>query len=87
IDTFAIDPKLAKFGTDLLVGWKKVVAGQSGYSAQFAVVGTDGTIKVKPGSLSGASFHRPDDWVTLPSGEVAWATGSAEGITLHRMKP
>jgi len=87
----AINAKAAVWGSTVLVAWETVGlptqpwVPTNDHLAHFVTVDAQGVATSSPVEVPAVRLPRGDDWVTLPSGEVAWATGEGSEVNLYRV--
>lgn len=82
--TYAVQPKLALLGRQLLVAWKRVRAETGQIDSMVALVSLQAEVVMRPVIAQGIAFDGYDDFVTDAQGHVCWIA-HAQGAP-HFMK-
>ena len=83
--TYAVAPKLASIGSQLLVAWRRVVPESGQIDYMTAVVSPQAQIKSAQTIMPNMFFDRTDDFVTAADGTVNWFAARSDGVHWLRL--
>lgn len=82
---YAVDPKLARIGRNLLVVWK-TISPEVGQLRHFLAICTpQGALLCRPTEVDALQYHRPDDFVSDVNGTVHWCVAIADELHWYQL--